>query len=144
MCCSALLPLPPAQCFAPVHHSAAAARSTSCWDDSHTSSSPYPGRVPLSCCPPPRAPRTPEPPPAATSLPPLLAPVRTHSTPPGLKHALNDRSVILFTHFPHCFSTAFPFPELTSSPDLRRHHCPPSSATLTASEPQSSAARAPQ
>jgi hypothetical protein len=131
-------PLPPAQYLAP------GCRSTSCWDDPHASSSPYPGSVPLPCCPPPRTPRPPEltadrhAPRRRCLL--LLAPTASLL---ALTHAQRPLSDLVHS-FPHFFSTAFFIPELSSSPDFRRHAWLPSTAAAVIAQLRSNTPIAPQ
>jgi hypothetical protein len=60
---------------------------------------------------------------------------------PALKHAQRLLCDLLYSP-EHLYSTAFPLPERSSSPDLRRNPWPPSTATHTAFHPRSSAPRA--
>jgi hypothetical protein len=61
---------------------------------------------------------------------------------PALKHAQRLLCDLLYSP-EHLYSTAFPLPERSSSPDLRRTLWPPSTANHAASHPQSSTPRAP-
>jgi hypothetical protein len=61
---------------------------------------------------------------------------------PALKHAQQLLCDLLYS-LEHLYSTAFPLPGRSSSPDLRRNPWPPSTATHIASHPRSSAPRAP-
>jgi hypothetical protein len=60
----------------------------------------------------------------------------------ALKHAQLLLCDLLYSP-EHLYSTAFPLPERSSSPDLRRTLWPPSIATHAVSHPRSSAPRAP-
>jgi hypothetical protein len=65
------------------------------------------------------------------------APLSTLTLAPLLLHDL----LYSLTRFS---STAIPFPERSSSPDLRRNHCSPSTATTAASQPRSNTPAAPR
>jgi hypothetical protein len=60
----------------------------------------------------------------------------------ALKHAQQLLRDLLYSRT-HSSSTAFPFPERSSSPDLRRRHCSLSTTAAAVSQPQSNTPAAP-
>jgi hypothetical protein len=122
------LPRPPLCCCC---------RSTSCSGGLHASLFPYPGPIPLLCCPLPRAPRPPELAAGRHACCRRCQLLLARAAPlPILKHAQQLLCDLLYS-LTRFSSTAFPFPERSSSSDLRRSHCSPSTATVAASQSRS-------
>jgi hypothetical protein len=118
-------------------------RSTSCFSFFHVSSASQSRLCSLPCCPPPRAPRRPEPS-AGRHAPHRRRQLLLARVAPllALRHSQLLLCDLLYSP-EHPRLQHFLFPELDPSPDLRRPHCPLSPAAFAPSEPQSSAARAP-